>query len=171
MLDLLDVHERQGFGLATVMARSGVSSERIGEALGVAMAEGPKVAGSAQLRLIANGPGSWLAFSQDVTTDWSAELAIRLAGLASVSDQSGGYTILTLSGAMARDVLQRGAFVDLHRDRFGPGSVATTVIAHMGVILWQIDDNLFEVAFFRSFAASFRDWIDQTVAGLASPSR
>jgi methylglutamate dehydrogenase subunit D len=41
------------------------------------------------------------------------------------------------------------------------------VIAHIGVILWQLDDApTFEVATFRSYAFSFRRWLDATAAAL-----
>jgi methylglutamate dehydrogenase subunit D len=55
----------------------------------------------------------------------------------------------------------------LHPTVFRPDSVATTVIAHIGVIFWQLDDApTFEVATFRSYAFSFRRWLDATAAAL-----
>jgi sarcosine oxidase subunit gamma len=87
--------------------------------------------------------------------------------MASVSDQSGGYVILRISGPAARTLLQRGAPVDLHPSAFGPGSVAATVIAHIGVIIRQLDATpAYEIALFRSYAASFGHWLDAAVAAL-----
>ena len=171
MDDLLDIKERQGFGVATVMARKGVTSEQIGAMLNVPMPKGPTISGSPELSIIGTGPGVWLVYSAAANPTFANDLAKCLSGLASVSDQSGAYTVLTLSGGIARDVLQCGAFIDLHPDSFGPGRVATTVIAHMGAILWQTDLNRFEIAFFRSFLTSFRAWIEQTVSGIAFPVR
>jgi heterotetrameric sarcosine oxidase gamma subunit len=95
------------------------------------------------------------------------DLAARLAGIASVSDQSSGYAVLRIGGSASRDLLSRGAFIDFHPARFGPGSAAVAVIAHIGVILWQIDDApTYEVALFRSYAASFWHWIEATSAGM-----
>jgi sarcosine oxidase subunit gamma len=97
----------------------------------------------------------------------AARLRERLGALASVCDQSGGYQILQLSGPDARTLLQRGAAIDLHPSAFASGSVATTVIAHIGVILRQLDAApTYEVALFRSYAASFRHWLDAAVCAL-----
>jgi methylglutamate dehydrogenase subunit D len=97
---------------------------------------------------------------------WAAIVADDLAGIASVFDQSSGYAILGLSGVGAGALLQKGAFLDLHADAFPPGSVAVTVIEHIGAILWRPDENIFEIAVFRSFASSFWHWL--TAAAAAS---
>ena len=87
----------------------------------------------------------------------------RLGALASVSDQSSGYVVFRLSGGGARTLLQRGAAIDFQPPAFAPGSVATTVIAHIGVIIWQVDEEpVYDIALFRSFAASFLDWFEAT---------
>src|SRR5258708_26399250 len=99
-------------------------------------------------------------------------LADKLGGLSSCSDQSGSYVLLRVGGEDARRVLQRGAFIDLHPSVFRRGSGATTVIAHIGVIFWQLDDApIFEVATFRSYAFSFRKWLPATPAAFGPPSR
>lgn len=56
------------------------------------------------------------------------DLGQRLRGLASIFDQSGGRTVLRLSGPRARDVLAKGLPIDLHSRAFGPGSAATRTI-------------------------------------------
>jgi methylglutamate dehydrogenase subunit D len=77
-----------------------------------------------------------------------------------VTDQSSGYVIFRLSGEGATALLQKGAFIDLDPVAFAVGAAATTVIAHIGVIIWKLDDvPTFDIALFRSFAGSFRDWI------------
>ena len=164
----LHVERRVGFGLATIMARKGVDAGTIGAALGVDAPSRPAlVRGQAGMALIGTGPGSWLAYADGVSPLWAETLRERLAGLASVSDQSDGYSILRLSGEGARTVLQRGGAMDFHRDAFSAGSAATTVIAHIGVIIWQVDDQpTYDVATFRSFSHSFRHWLDQTAAAL-----
>jgi sarcosine oxidase subunit gamma len=122
--------------------------------------------------MIGTGPGSWLAHA-DAAGGSSGEealadvLSLKLAGLASVSDQSSGYRIFRLGGAHARDLLQRGAFIDLHTDRFARGSSAVTVVAHVGVILWQVaDDPVYDIAVFRSYADNFLHWFASAKAAL-----
>jgi sarcosine oxidase subunit gamma len=87
--------------------------------------------------------------------------------LASVSDQSSGYAVLRVTGPTARHLLSRGAFIDFHPSVFGPGSAAVTTIAHIGVVLWQLDDApTYDVALFRSYAESFWHWIETTCAAV-----
>jgi methylglutamate dehydrogenase subunit D len=163
----INITEQTRFGLATVMARKGVTTAQISAALGLELVTTSGWTGVNGLSAIGTGPGTWLVQFDNAPAGWAAGLANRLLGLASVSDQSGGYTIWRINGPNARDLLQRGAYIDLHPSRFGPGSSATTVIAHIGVILWQVDDMpTYDVAIFRSFTSSFQHWIKATVASL-----
>ena len=166
MPEPVTIEERTEFGLATVMARKGVTAQSIADALGVPMVDGPQWSSHGELALLGSGPGTWLALA-DGAADHATRLRAALGQLASVADQSGAYVILRISGPEARTVLQRGAPVDLHPTAFGPGSVAVTVIAHIGVVIRQLDETpAYEVAVFRSYAASFRHWLDQAVAAL-----
>jgi sarcosine oxidase subunit gamma len=168
-----DVHieAQAGFGLAAIMARKGVGSEAIGAAMGMGGAIGaptrPAVGNSADgAALIGTGAGTWLCHVEQAPPFWAEDLAMRLSGLAAVADQSDGHTLLRLSGEGARRVLQRGMAIDLHPDAFGPGAAATTVIAHIGVLVWCVDQASFQLATFRSYSGSFRHWLDQAAAAL-----
>ena len=167
MAEAVVIQERSGFGLATVMARKGMAPAAIGAALGIDVRDGPYCSIGEGIALLGTGPGSWLAHADAAPTDWAAGLRERLGPLASVSDQSGGYVIFRLSGPGARTVLHRGATIDFHPAAVAPGAVATTVIAHIGVVIRQIDDvPSYDIALFRSFAGSFRHWLDATVKGV-----
>ncbi|MGC1305471.1 MAG: sarcosine oxidase subunit gamma family protein [Caulobacteraceae bacterium] len=163
----LNIIERSRLGLATVMVRHGVDAEAVGRALGIDMPTGPTLAGGGGFRLLGYGPGVWLVMADAPTEAWCDLLATSLQDKASVSDQSSAYVVFEVKGAHARELLQRGAFIDLDTDVFGPGGAAVTVIAHIGVILWRplVGDG-FEVACFRSYADSFRDWLDAAAASL-----
>lgn len=159
MAEHLHVSECRDFGLATVMLRKNADAAAIGAALGMAAPTGPGCVAGDGLLMIGTGPGVWLVFSDREKPSWAEDLAARLPNV-SVSDQSGAYTIFKIAGAAARALLQRGAFIDLDASAFRVGSAATTVIAHIGVVIWQIDDDeTFHVAVFRSLTDSFRDWI------------
>jgi len=164
----LHIETRAGCGLASIMARKGVEARQVGAALGIDAPTSPvRKVGAGGLSLIGTGSGTWLAYAEGVYPFWSNDLRQRVDGLASVSDQSSAYVILRLSGSRARTVLQRGAPIDLHPEAFGVGSAATTVVSHIGVIVWQLDDRpTYEVALFRSFSDSFRHWLDQAAAAL-----
>lgn len=167
MAERLTITERTGLGIATVMQRRGANTSALSAAIGCALPEGPRRTANGPLSIIGTGPGTWLAMMEDAPVDWAETLQARLAGLASGSDQSGGYLVHRFTGAGAIDLLQRGVAIDLHPAAFPTGSVATTVIAHIGVILWRVDDDpSFDVAIFRSYADSFHHWIDTTQSGL-----
>lgn len=161
----LRISERH-VGLATIMARAG-RRDALAATFGIALPAEPRRIEAGGLALIGTGPDVWLAVKDKADPGWASSLALRVGDAASVSDQSSGYVVLRLEGMAARELLSRGAFIDFHPDHFGPGSAAVTDIAHMGVILWQLDDApTYEVALFRSYAASFQHWIAATSAAM-----
>ena len=161
------IAERSGLGLATVAARKGApvraavkASYRVDLPDDSTVVQGPEVS------FVGYGPGQWLAVSESLANEALArDLGHRLKGLASISDQSGGRTVLRLSGPRARDVLAKGLPIDLHPRAFGPGSTATSTISLMGVQLWQVDDApSYDIALFRSLSASFWRWLTASAA-------
>jgi sarcosine oxidase subunit gamma len=87
------------------------------------------------------------------------ELREKLAGLASVSDQSHGRVIIRISGSKARNVLAKGTPVDLDRHEFPIGQCAVTQMAHIGVHLSRVGVDTYDLSIFRGFATSFWEWI------------
>lgn len=167
MADLLSIDERNDLGIAAVMARKGIHGDAIGARLGRSMPSGPSAVSNGTEVSVGTGPGVWLLLQEGASGDFADCLQDRLAGLASVSDQSSGYVVFRLSGPGASIVLQRGTPVDFHPSVFRPGSAATSVIAHIGVIIWQVDEGpTYDVAVFRSLSRSFRHWLDQAALAL-----
>lgn len=166
----LIVTERSGLGIATVMARAGRQDALVEQArtlYGIVPADGPRRVAAGDIAFVGTGPGAWLMLADGVGPDWAAEAASAFAGVASLFDQSSGYAMLRLSGADAARVLQAGLFLDLHPRAFPPGAAAVSVIAHVGVILWRLDqDDGFEIAVFRSFASSFWHWLTTAAAAM-----
>jgi sarcosine oxidase subunit gamma len=92
-------------------------------------------------------------------------LRARLAGLASIADQSDGRVVLRLRGDRVRDVLAKGVPVDLHPRRFKTGDVASTLVAHVGVQIEQLDDQpTFQLMASRSLAGSLWSWLTKSAA-------
>ncbi|MFW2852683.1 sarcosine oxidase subunit gamma [Sphingomonas sp. TX0543] len=167
MAERLTIQSREGLGIASVMARKGADPAAISALVGAPMPASPRAAFDGARAVIGTGPGTWLVIEEGAAPDYADALAERLAGLASVSDQSSGYSVLRLSGPDARTLMRRGVAIDVDPVAFEPGSAATTIIAHIGVILWQVDDQpTYDVATFRSYAGSFRHWLDLSVAAL-----
>jgi methylglutamate dehydrogenase subunit D len=163
------IAERQNLGLATVAARKGQNAalkSAVAEAYGAALPDGSRVAQGLQVSFIGYGPGQWLAVSESLAGEaLASDLAQRLKGLASISDQHGGRTVLRLSGPCARDVLAKGLPIDLHPRASGPDSAATSTISLMGVQLWQVDDApSYDIALFRSVSESFWRWLTSSAA-------
>lgn len=161
------VKERTDYALAMVVARRSKEAELAARASawGMILPSGPTRHAQGSLAFIGVGPGRWLATldngaATSGAVPWAKTLARDLAGLASVSDQSDGYAVLSIAGPSARAMLAKGVAVDLHPRAFGAGSVAVTQIAHMGVILWQTNERpTYEIALFRSLAGSFWHWL------------
>jgi heterotetrameric sarcosine oxidase gamma subunit len=160
------ITERQDLSMASILARRGASTAAIGDAIVIDMPVGPAWVERDGLVVVGSGPGTWLAYGRGVGSDWSGDLERRLAGLASVSDQTGAYRVLQIEGPDARTLLQRGAAVDLDGSAFPVGSACLTVIGHVDVIIRSLTDGRsYEVAVYRSYAESFLRWIDAAVAG------
>lgn len=168
----LRISEQADLGIATIMSR-GLDEQLaqcVSSQFNVELPSGPTRSSYKDISFVGIGPGTWLCCRQGATPTWVGELTSQVAGLASVSDQSSGYTVLRLSGAAARVLLSRGAFIDLDALVFGSGSAAVTDIAHIGVIMWQLDDvPTYEVAIFRSLTESFLHWIEMTSAAIKIP--
>lgn len=163
------ISERIGLGLATVAARKGQArslQDRVREAYGVDLPQTSRVVVGRDVSFVGYGPGQWLAVSETLASEAMArDLAERLKGLASISDQSSGRTVIRVSGPRARDVLAKGLPIDLDPRVFPLGSAATSTISLMGVQLWQADDTRsYDIAVFRSLSESFWRWLAASAA-------
>ena len=78
-----------------------------------------------------------------------------------VLDVSDARAIFRLEGAAVREVLAKGAPVDLSRAAFGVGDVRRTRISQIASAFYQIGDDpdQFEVICFRSYAQYLWDWL------------
>ena len=157
---------RHPLSIATVIARKGKSkalSAAMKTAWGIeAPAPGHSAGGRGGIAV------HWCGADQYyVVADGLAEgtlfddLGKRLAGYASISDQSHGRVVFSLSGPMARHVLTKGTPVDLHPRVFAPGRCAVTQMAHVGVHLAQEGPESYELSLFRGFAENFWEWLTE----------
>ena len=172
----ITVTDRDGLGLATVAVRRGESSRlsrRIRESFGIELPEGPTLAAAGDVSFAGTAPGTWLAIRERGGNDFAAALRQDIESAAAVTDQSDGYGVLRLEGPKVRHALAKLVPIDLHPLAFAPGAVAATIAAHMGIILWRLQDAgggaVFEIAVFRSLASSFWHALSESAAefGLA----
>jgi sarcosine oxidase subunit gamma len=158
------ISEQTGLALANVMARKDKTTNvaaRVRERFGVDLPMTPRRAAGGPIQFIWAGPGRWLAAAPNQSpATLESDLRDALVRLASVTSQSDGRSIIRVSGPKAREVLVKGVPLDLDPRAFGPDDTAVTVVAHINVHLWQSDAApTYEFAVFRSFAASFYEWL------------
>jgi methylglutamate dehydrogenase subunit D len=152
----LRVEERAGLQIAAVVARSRDARALVEKAqtLGIA------------LRGI--GPGKWLAVAEADAAPLAEQLSQELGALAAVTELSDAYAVLRVAGSRARALFEKGLAIDLHPRAFKPGDVTATLCGHINVVIWQLDvAPTYEVALYRSYAASFHHWLVESAATLA----
>lgn len=109
-------------------------------------------------RLVWVGPDDWFVIGpKGQASAIEAQLRTALAGMHhAVTDVSGGYTVLHLSGTPVREVLAQGCPLDLHPRVFGPGSSAGSLFFKASIWLWQTDEApTYEVLVRSSFRGYF----------------
>ncbi len=91
-----------------------------------------------------------------VVADLSAALANKHHMAANVSD---ARAMFRLHGTGAREVLAKGAPVDLSPQAFGIGDLRRTRIGQLAAAFWMTDAETFEVVCFRSVGEFLFDWL------------
>jgi sarcosine oxidase subunit gamma len=161
--------EHRNLSLATVMVRKGRSGEfnqLLKQEFGFELPAAGHRSGSPALALAWSAPGQWLASAENPDrVGFETMLRNKFSGVAAISNQSDGRCVIRISGAAARDVLTKGVPIDLHPSIFQPGRTASTIVAHLNVHFWQLDDApTYEFAVFRSFAAAFWHFLTESAA-------
>ena len=161
--------ELTGFGLATLAARKGKSQDlarAVRDAFGLDLPTTPRLADGRDISMLWTGPGQWMAMARQLPPQgMETLLSGPLHPHAAIADQSHARTILRLAGPRLRDCLAKGVPIDLHPRAFKPGDTAATVVAHIGIQIWQTDATpTYEVAVFRGFAVSFWHWLEASAA-------
>lgn len=109
------------------------------------------------------GRYQWLVMSG--ATNLEEILRARFAGYAAIVDHTDARAVVSISGPRARDLLAKGLSIDLHPRVFAPGSAAATAILHIGVYIWQRDEEpAFELAVPRTYAGSLWRWMEHASA-------
>lgn len=165
----LIIEERTDLALATVMARRGKEQDlkrAVAAAYGLDLPDAPRVVSKDGVSFAGISVHHWFAAAQTpAENDFVARLRDLAIGLASITDQSDGRVVLRLSGNRVRDVLVKGVPIDLHPLSFRTGDVASTLVAHIGVQIEQLDERpTFQLMAFRSLAGSFWSWLTKSAA-------
>lgn len=111
---------------------------------GMALPADGRTSGRAALRAVWTGRGQYFLIGE-------AAADASLAEMASLSDQSDGWALLTLEGDAAADVLARICPLDLRDGSFKRGDTARSEVAHMMAVVTRSARG-FEIMVMRSFA-------------------
>ncbi len=158
--DDFTIREFTNRSLASLAARHGrqeALSTAVTAAYGVVLpGPGRSVRGDA-VSIDWMGPGQWFVEAERADgTAFARELAAGVDGSGSVTDQSDSWVQLDLWGGNSRAVLEKLCPLDLHPRVFTPGSVARTVMEHLGAIVALLEDTpRFKLLTARSSARSF----------------
>lgn len=115
------------------------------------------------------GPDEWLVVSTtagDVLVEALVDAAA--GGHAAVVDVSANRTVLELSGAAARAVLEKGCPVDLHPREFSQGKAVTTTLARVPLLLWHAGPDSYRLLPRSSFAQYVARWLLDAMQEFAS---
>lgn len=158
------ISELTDLALASVMVRKGKTPELVAlvrERFAIDLPMTPRRTGHGPIHFIWAGPGRWLAAARNQPhVTFESDLCVALKGLASVTSQSDGRSIIRIGGPKTREVLAKGVPLDLDPSVFAPNDTAMTVVAHINVHLWYCDSSpIYDFAVFRSFARSFCEWL------------
>lgn len=174
--DLIAKSALQGQGALT-MCGTTLAPVDLGTIASVAVFAGRLKAVSAALKPLGFGfpaPGQTFARG-DARIVWTGpEQAFLIGaqapdfkGAAAVTDQSGGWSALRVSGPILADVMARLCPLDFRPLAFPPGRAARAQLGHMNAVFWAEDDALM-ILTFRSMARNAFDEIAHAMTALAA---
>ncbi len=87
---------------------------------------------------------------------------------AAITDQSDGWTVLSLAGGAAVDVLARLVPLDLRPAAFPVGQVRRSQVNHMNAVILRTAEAAFEIMVFRSMARTAWHEMESTLQMVAA---
>ena len=94
-----------------------------------------------------------------------------LGAAAAVTDQSGGWAALRLTGPASADALMRYVPLDLRLQSFPVGRAVRAPLYHMNAVLWRGAEDSLTVMVFRSMARTAWHEIDEALVSLAARAK
>lgn len=146
-------------GEATAEFAAGVES-----ALGVTLPTSPCTSeAKGRIEVWWLSPDEWLILGfDDSAAALEEKLRAALSGHYSVTDVSGGQTLLTLTGSHAKDVLKKSTSYDVDGSHFPMGKCVGTTFGKTQVFLRHHSENCYDLIVRRSFADYTALWIQQS---------
>ncbi|HEY5102545.1 MAG TPA: sarcosine oxidase subunit gamma family protein [Steroidobacteraceae bacterium] len=166
------VFDRDALAIATLLTRKNQApalAQRVRARFGLELPNGPRRVARDDIALLQTAPEAWLVTREEGGDGFAAFVSDALGDVAAVADQSSAYAILRVTGPAVRATLAKILPIDLHEHVLGINKVASTMASHVAATLWRLEDaadgsSVFEIAVFRSFAASFWHSLDSSAA-------
>jgi heterotetrameric sarcosine oxidase gamma subunit len=119
-------------------------------------------------QLLPIGPRQWLLLADD-PNQRGPTLRDRLApAFAPVLIMSDAWTRIRIEGPRGRDLLAKGAIIDLHPKQFAVNACAVTAFAGMRTVLWRgAGDDRFDLLVGRSLAVALWHWLVESAEEFA----
>ena len=123
------------------------------------------------------GPDEWLVLAPMTHTHLFEKINSAWTGLHhSVTDITGGQTVVRIEGERAREVLNQGCTLDLHQRVFKVGQCAQSLLAHVPVLISRCTDNgngtcRFDLVVRRSYADHLVKWLVDAAREIGFVSR
>jgi methylglutamate dehydrogenase subunit D len=157
------VSARDALAVTSLLIRKGQAcafAERVRARFGVELPSGACRVAHDDIAFLHTGPQAWLVTREVGGDGFAALVSDALGDVAAVADQSSAYAILRMTGPSVRSTLAKLLPIDLYEHEFEINKVASTTASHVGATLWRLEDAVdgapvFEIAVYRSFAASF----------------
>lgn len=168
-VELKEIPFQAMVGIRVVPGSEG--AQRLERELGTALpAAHGKVSSGSGGQVLWLSPDEFLLISGGNPLDLTLRLAAALgAGPGSVVDLSANRTTFELSGAAARDLLEKGCPLDLHPRVFQAGTAVNTNIGHVPVILWKTGEESYRIYPRASFADYLGRWIVDAMSEFSAP--
>lgn len=155
---------RQAPGM--IMLRADLAGPEIAAAVGEAT--GAEAPGPRRIAVSPRGAAAWMAPDElmlfvagDAVAGALAGLGAALAGTHHLAaDVSDARVVFRLEGFGAREVLAKGAPVDLAPGAFGLGEFRRTRLGQVAAALWSPEPEVFGVMCFRSVAEYVALWLE-----------
>jgi sarcosine oxidase subunit gamma len=132
------------------------------EALGLELPKQPRTSNSwGDLRALWLSVDQWLVICpRGRVPELLADLSKRLQGVHALAvDVSDMRAVLRLEGDGVREVLLKGTSLDLLSDDYAPGTVRRMRFAEIAALLHVVEEEMFDVYVFRSYAEYAWDFI------------
>lgn len=120
------------------------------------------------VHLLPVGPRQWLLVADDPSEPGPTLRDLLAPAFEPVLIMSDSWTRIRIEGPHSRDLLAKGAIVDLHPRQFTAGACAVTAFAGMRTVLWRgAADDRFDLLVGRSLTVALWHWLVESAEEFA----